>query len=267
MAGNVDAKLDEILNLVMACSRGEVGNDAVESALSSIVSEHAPSTSTAPASVVEPPPMTTNTTSTSSAPPCMEALEPRSIHGDRPIIPDDGNYDDDDEDESGDTKRARNKPTPHLDNATAAKRKKAARKTAAERQKALEQIPLGRMGERMLITFGDGPVPDFEVISAALQGTRTTLQRAILDARALRRWVCEYLEIIILPAPLVYLYIINLLLIHTRMCILLYVLISLVVVVVIIIYKILPSESKRMIGIRQGQKPRCTEERLRRNLK
>jgi hypothetical protein len=41
--GNVDAKLDEILNLVMACSRGEVGNDAVESALSSIVSEHAPS--------------------------------------------------------------------------------------------------------------------------------------------------------------------------------------------------------------------------------
>ena len=46
---------------------------------------------------VEPPPMTTNTTNTSSAPPCTEALEPRSIYGDRPIIPDDGNYDDDDE--------------------------------------------------------------------------------------------------------------------------------------------------------------------------
>lgn len=257
--GHVDVKLDEILNLVMACSRGEVGNDAVESALSSIVSEHAPSTSTASTLVVEPP-------ITTSAPPCMETLEPCSIYGDRPIIPDYGNYDDDDE--SGDKKQARNKPTPHLDNATAAKIKKAARKSDAERQKALEQIPLGRMGERMLITFGDGPVPDFGVISAALLGTRGTLQRAILDARALRRWVCEYHEIIILPAPLMYLYIINLLLIHTPM------------------YFALctniacrrrrrhnntlqntTSESKRMIGIRQGQKPRCTEERLRRNLK
>ena len=189
--GHVDAKLDEILNLVMACSRGEVGNDAVESALSSIVSEHAPSTSTASTLVVEPP-------ITTSAPPCMETLEPCSIYGDRPIIPDDGNYDDDDDDESGVKKQAQNdKPTPHLDNATAAKIKKVARKSAAERQRALEQIPLGRMGERMLITFGDGPVPDFEVISAALLGTRSTLQRAILDARALRRWVSEYHEIII----------------------------------------------------------------------
>lgn len=181
--GNVDEKLDEILNLVMACSRGEVGNDAVESALSSIVSEHAPPSTT---SSVAPP---ITTTSTSIAP-CMETLKTNPpIYGDRPIIPDDGNYDDDDE--SGDEKQAHNKPTPHLDNATAAKIKKAARKFAAERRKALEQIPLGRMGERMLITFGDGPVPDFEVISAALLGTRSTLQRAILDARALRRWVCE----------------------------------------------------------------------------
>jgi hypothetical protein len=182
--GNVDAKLDEILNLVMACSRGEVGNDAVESALLSIVSEHAPSsTSTASKSANVEPPITT--TSTLIAP-CMETLKSSSIYGERPIIPDDGNYDDDD-DESGDKKQAHNKPTPHLDNATAAKIKKAARKTAAERQKVLEQIPLGRMGERMLITFGDGPVPNFEVITATLLGTRSTLQRAILDARALRR--------------------------------------------------------------------------------
>ena len=186
--GNVDAKLDEILNLVMACSRGEVGNDAVESALSSIVSEHAPSsTSTSSSSAtVEPPIIPTSTSA-----PCMETLKSSPIYGNRPIIPDDKNYDDDD-DESRDNKKQQaahhpNKPTPHLDNATAAKLKKAAKKIATERQKVLEQIPLGKMGERMLITFGDGPVPNYEVITAALLGTRLTLQRAILDARALRR--------------------------------------------------------------------------------
>jgi hypothetical protein len=184
--GNVDAKLDEILNLVMACSRGEVGNDAVESALSSIVSEHAPTSSTSSKSATVEPPITTTSTSA----PCMETLKSSSIYGNRPIIPDDKNYDDDD-DESGDNKKQQahhnNKPTPHLDNATSAKIKKAAKKTATERQKVLEQIPLGKMGERMLITFGDGPIPNYEVITAALLGTRLTLQRAILDARALRR--------------------------------------------------------------------------------
>ena len=39
----------------------------------------------------------------------------------------------------------------------------------------------------MIITFGDGPVPALEVVSAALLGARKSLQRAILDARALRR--------------------------------------------------------------------------------
>lgn len=39
----------------------------------------------------------------------------------------------------------------------------------------------------MIITFGDGPIPELEVISAALLGARKSLQRAILDARALRR--------------------------------------------------------------------------------
>ena len=63
-------------------------------------------------------------------------------------------------------------------------------KKSRERDEALENIPLGKMGERMLITFGDGPRPDLEVISAALLGTRASLQRAILDARALRRYKC-----------------------------------------------------------------------------
>jgi hypothetical protein len=183
--GNVDAKLDEILNLVMACSRGEVGNDAVESALSSIVSEHAPPSTLSTSATVEPPIIPTSTSA-----PCMETLKSSSIYGNRPIIPDDGNYDDDDDESRDNNKKQQahnNKPTPHLDNATAAKLKKAAKKTATERQKVLEQIPLGKMGERMLITFGDGPLPNYEVISAALLGTRLTLQRAILDARALRR--------------------------------------------------------------------------------
>ena len=54
---------------------------------------------------------------------------------------------------------------------------------------SLENIPLGKMGSRMLTTFGDGPQPSPAVVSAALLGARSSLQRAVLDARALYRCV------------------------------------------------------------------------------
>ena len=170
-SGGVDEKLENILSLVLACSRGEVGNDAVESALSSIVADHAPSssgTSVTPVRIVNP-------------------------YTKDDIIPDDGNYDEDSgEDEKipkadmlkEDATKKRKSTT-----VTTNKKSPSAKKIAIERRQALDQIPLGKMGERMLITFGDGPSPNLEVISAALLGTRASLQRAILDARALRRYV------------------------------------------------------------------------------
>ena len=173
----VDVKLEEILSLVMACSRGEVGHDAVENALSSIVGgEHAPSNSSGGSDGGAVAPASTNRITSKN----------KDI-----IIPDNGNYDEDSGDEtkaSADTvtKNHRTKA------AAAALAKKAAMKkkrSCAERREALEKILLGKMGERMLITFGDGPLPDLDVITSALLGTRANLQRAILDARALRRYV------------------------------------------------------------------------------
>ncbi|KAL7527148.1 hypothetical protein ACHAWF_002056 [Thalassiosira exigua] len=168
----VQEPFDDLLSLVMARSRGEVGNEAVENAISSIVAAHAPSSVGGKADATVP---------SSSARANKDA-----------IVPDDGNYDDDSEDDAEATSSKRGAlvtdaavapqtamwhiPAPvHVD------------KNSPERLEALEKIPLGKMGERMLITFGDGPTPDLEVISATLLGTRASLQRVILDARALRR--------------------------------------------------------------------------------
>ena len=168
--GSVDDKLESILSLVLACSRGEVGNDAVENALSSIVADHAPPSAaavTAAGCFIQPSKKDT-------------------------IIPDDCNYDDDsgDDDKFIEADASKEATATKAQIAKARAQKKATeKKIAAQRREALEQIPLGKMGERMLITFGDGPCPKLEVISAALLGTRASLQRAILDARALRRYV------------------------------------------------------------------------------
>ena len=176
----VDVKLEEILSLVMACSRGEVGHDAVENALSSIVGEHTPSNSSGGGDGGAVAAASTN----------RIASKKNDI-----IIPDNGNYDEDSGDE---IKATENIPADTVTKnhttkaAAAAMAKKAAikkKRSCAERREALEKILLGKMGERMLITFGDGPLPDLDVITSALLGTRANLQRAILDARALRRYV------------------------------------------------------------------------------
>lgn len=172
--GSVDDKLDSILSLVLACSRGEVGNDAVENALSSIVADHAPSSSDSGASVNHG---------------CTTQPKIKDT-----IIPDDDNYDDDsatDEKLAASDMPREAVTTKKISQKAAAAIKAAAKKNAAARREAIEQIPLGKMGERMLITFGDGPCPNVDVIAAALLGTRSSLQRAILDARALRRYVSQ----------------------------------------------------------------------------
>lgn len=175
----VDVKLEEILSLVLACSRGEVGHDAVENALSSIVGDHAPSNLSGGHGGAVAAVTTGKFTSNN-----------RDI-----IIPDNGNYDEDSEDEKQARENTSADPVtknPTKDFATAFLAKKAAskkRRSCTERREALEKIPLGKMGERMLITFGDGPLPDLDVITSVLLGTRANLQRAILDARALRRYV------------------------------------------------------------------------------
>lgn len=172
----VEGKFEDLLSLVLARSRGEVGNDAVENALSSIMSEHAPSSP--------------DKGKTDAA-----ANPGRITHPNKDnIIPDKGNYDDDDSEDDipvkdNTSKGAATATKNNMDDITTKKVTPRLKKHSRERQEALGNIPLGKMGERMLITFGDGPCPELEVISSSLLATRATLQRAILDARALRRYV------------------------------------------------------------------------------
>lgn len=56
-----------------------------------------------------------------------------------------------------------------------------------EKWNKLEDIPLGRTGAKMMVTFGDNIDTNPQACIAALQGTRLCLQNAIKDARALRR--------------------------------------------------------------------------------
>ena len=169
----LDGQVETILSLVLARSRGEVGNEAVETALSSIVATHAP---------------TSTSSSVGRCETADTATRGRTAQQNKDnIIPDDGNYDDGSEYDYDVQEKATTKKSASVTNTST---KKVALKKSRERDEALENIPLGKMGERMLITFGDGPRPDLEVISAALLGTRASLQRAILDARALRRYKC-----------------------------------------------------------------------------
>jgi hypothetical protein len=57
--------------------------------------------------------------------------------------------------------------------------------------KDMESIPLGMLGAKLMIIFGDGPRPDPQACALALLSTRECLQNAIKDARALRRKLRE----------------------------------------------------------------------------
>ena len=50
-----------------------------------------------------------------------------------------------------------------------------------------EDIPLGRSGAQMMISFGDGKRPNPAAVKATLEGARHMLQTAVQDARHIRR--------------------------------------------------------------------------------
>lgn len=174
---DVASQFDDIVSMILARSRGEVENDDIEHALSSIVAAGGGANGRDQETLVQQK-------DDSATKQFMELKRGQ-------IIPDEGNYDDDDDDD--DTKGMPLSTTTPL---TITKKKKVSCKVKdseklkvsdPKRDQLIEQIPLGKMGERMLITFGDGPNPHPSVVDAALLGARSCLQRAILDARALRR--------------------------------------------------------------------------------
>jgi len=171
MEGNSEeSRLEDILSLVIARSKGEVGNEEVENALASIV----------PAPVVPNQNVGLDSKFISGVP-GDNSLKPNK----NGIIEDTDNYDFDDDNKDAEVKPAAPIAISHEEQQI----RKKGRQKSSERlhQDALENIPLGKMGSRMLITFGDGPQPRPDVVSAALLGARSSLQRAVLDARALHR--------------------------------------------------------------------------------
>jgi hypothetical protein len=161
--GSEVVEMEALVDLLTGRCAGAVNDDSVEDAVSKLLSRSRPCPTTTPT----PPPAAA--TSLQSA-----------------IIQDMGNYDEE-EDQVLATEMpsdyARDMHRRHL----AENQGHPLHATSDDLQLALNNIPLGLIGARLMQTFGDGPNPQPDAVSACLQGTRQLLHMAIKDARALRR--------------------------------------------------------------------------------
>ena len=186
----VQDKLDSLINLMSSRSQGAADNDAIERAVSSLLS-NVPN-------VTAPTAITASNASNGS-------------NHNNIIVADQADYDDDDDDEeeSAVSKKETNikqstTTTANSDGEPIWTGEKATIESLQKQEqelkvmeeknqlkipdwKNLEDVPLGRTGARIMITFGDGPVPNHDACTTALLATRQCLQTAIKDARALRR--------------------------------------------------------------------------------
>jgi hypothetical protein len=167
-------QMEAILDLMTKRSKGEASNQQVEAAASQIISVMGGS---------KPPSKEEEGTSSKGF------LKKRSISGpsdSSAFQADTGNYDDDEEDDNKNIQQKQ--PMRGIKRKTS---KMPAEDPEGEEdesyQDQIDQIKLGKQGAKMMTTFGDGPRPDPEALTAALLGARKCLQVALFDARALRR--------------------------------------------------------------------------------
>ena len=174
-------QLDALISLVSNCSSGNADDDAVEQAVNSLLT---------------------------NVPPIQSISRPDSkpAADNQTIVEDEDDYDDADTNEIRDTSasaaaagsasskmKSRGTAEPatlkSLEEQEARQKEKHESEhfTISEAWKNLEDIPLGRTGAKIMITFGDGPEPIPTACATALLATRQCLQTAIKDARALRR--------------------------------------------------------------------------------
>ena len=157
-----DTQLDDLLEMINRVSRGEIDPSAIEDTLSRIVPEEGAA---------------------------IMGNQGPSNNQQKKIIPDTDNYDDSDDEHASceGKKKSADANIQGSNGAASISRQLMTEEEREARQESLEQIPMGKMGEQMLITFGDGPTPNLDVVSETLLHTRKMLQRVVLDARALRR--------------------------------------------------------------------------------
>jgi len=143
----VDEDIEHVFELMVSRSRGQVGTDDVENAVSNLLAK--------------------------------SSAAPKQTHK---IQQDTDDYDNLEEEEPAVVKPASIK-NKNYEEATI----ESMRKEEQEVDDPLDNIPLGKAGGRMMVTFGDGQHPKPQAVEAALLGARKCLQMAIKDARALRR--------------------------------------------------------------------------------
>lgn len=158
----VDGNIQNVLNLLVARSRGEVTNNEVEEAVSQLIAG-------------------ANNTSDSSK---------TKTHN---VVQDDDDYDNIETVSEIVEKESEGDGSGGLWSGSIIKMEDLRKQT--QEGKDPFSFPLGKDGKKMLVAFGDGPNPRPSVVQAALLGARSLLQKAIKDARAWRRYIKgEYAE-------------------------------------------------------------------------
>eukprot|EP00594_Rhizosolenia_setigera_P011483 CAMPEP_0178955632 /NCGR_PEP_ID=MMETSP0789-20121207/9722_1 /TAXON_ID=3005 /ORGANISM="Rhizosolenia setigera, Strain CCMP 1694" /LENGTH=975 /DNA_ID=CAMNT_0020637303 /DNA_START=74 /DNA_END=3001 /DNA_ORIENTATION=+ len=209
-----ESKVQDLLSLVMGQSRGESNNDSIEDALSSLLQRHISSSPTK-----DPQKLHVNHTSSSSKEQSSPAVKRNTnITASRKQL----DMDEDDYDDISDTQEdeesgrvndntscstgipkwtGKRTTIESLKKQSAIATEAALKKKQSEADsilldmtkgwKKLQDIPLGKEGARMMITFGDGRNPHPATVALVLLIARKCLHHAIKDARALRRKMKE----------------------------------------------------------------------------
>jgi hypothetical protein len=166
----MEETLAHVYQLMVSKSRGRVETDEVEHAVVQLLQCRDATTGRPPP---PPPPLDDNVVM---------------------VQPDLDDYDDDDHDNPIPAANLAPKQPPRATKFPQATLQEMVQPQQQQQQHAVEHkddpyddIPLGRAGAKMLVTFGDGPRPNPSAVSAALLGARSRLQVSIKDARALRR--------------------------------------------------------------------------------
>jgi hypothetical protein len=188
---NLQDKLDNLIRLVSTRSEGITNDDALEQAISSLLSNASiPATSTS-----------SNTKNNASNPDQkkivededdydnIDATDTNIVTGSSPTMMDQKLQaaTDDGASKPAWTGEQATIESLNQQEANMQLQKDKMHFTISKAWKNLEDIPLGRTGAKIMITFGDGPEPTPTACATALLATRQCLQTAIKDSRALRR--------------------------------------------------------------------------------
>lgn len=185
---SMEYQLQMVMELMEKRSHGQASNAQVQEAVSNVLSGMV---GTTPADASTSTPTSVTVTEESTQTPATTKRPPPS----RPVIlADTEDYDNDDDDEEPAAKKMRGTSSNGNENncgEDAEDENDDNNDNNPFDEEAyrdhISLIPLGKQGAQMMTTFGDGPRPIPEALSAALMGTRHCLQVAIWDARALRR--------------------------------------------------------------------------------